>query len=54
VPKFVGTEEAPQKNKDAVRAMLRRVMTPSQAEEFLKAKHPGHVEFKNHRSFYDH
>jgi hypothetical protein len=34
--------------------MLKRVMTTQQAESFLQAKYPGRVEFRNHRSFYDH
>jgi hypothetical protein len=34
--------------------MLKRVMTAEQAEKYLQAKYPERVEFKNHRSFYDH
>jgi hypothetical protein len=54
VPRFVETAEAPEKNKRAVRSMLARVMTAPQIEEFLKGRQPGRVEFKNHRSFYNH
>jgi hypothetical protein len=54
VPKFVGTADAPHKNKEAVRRMLERVMTTQQAETFLQTKTPGRVEFRNHRSFYNH
>jgi hypothetical protein len=54
VPKFVGTTDAPERNKKAVSAMLKKVMTAEQAEKYLQAKYPGRVEFKSHRSFYDH
>jgi hypothetical protein len=53
-PKFVGTSQAPDKNKTAVRAMLRRVMSSQDAEQFLAGKFPGRVEFQNHKSFYVH
>jgi hypothetical protein len=54
VPKLVGSEDAPRKNKEAVKVMLRRVMTAAKVEEFLSQKYPGRVEFKNHQSFYNH
>jgi hypothetical protein len=54
VPKFVGTKDAPEKNKEAVRGMLRRVMTAQRVEEFLGKQYPDRVELKNHRSFYVH
>jgi hypothetical protein len=53
-PKLVGTNHAPEKNKIAVQAMLRRVMTQQEADQFLAGKFPGRVEFKNHKSFYVH
>jgi hypothetical protein len=53
-PKFVGTSQASDKNKTAVRAMLRRVMSSQDTEQFLAGKFPGRVEFQNHKSFYVH
>jgi hypothetical protein len=54
VPKFQGTSEAEPKKKEAVKSMLRRVMTTEQINQFLDAKQPGPVEFKNQKSFYVH
>jgi hypothetical protein len=54
VSKFVRTQDAPEKNKEAVRRMLSRVMTTQKVEEYLQQRQPGRVEFRNHRSFYIH
>jgi hypothetical protein len=50
----VGTLKASEKNKEAVRSMLGRVMRPSEVEKYLLNQRPDPVEFHNHRSFYEH
>lgn len=54
IPKFRGTADADPRKREAVKGMLRRVMTTDQIEAFLSAKQPGSVEFKNHKSLYTH
>jgi hypothetical protein len=55
VPKFVGTADAPERQKEEVRGMLKKVgMTGERVEEFLRGQRPRPVELRNHQSFYVH